>query len=70
MSNIILTTTDELENLIQKSVRKIFNEQVKDQSQEEKTKFLTIKEAGEFLHLAEQTIYGYTSKGLIPYQER
>src|SRR5690349_7004215 len=67
MSNIILTTTDELEVLIQKSVRKVLSEQSKDQVQEAKNKFLTIKEAAELLNLAEQTLYGYTSKALIPF---
>jgi len=68
MNNLIVTTHEELETLIQNSVRKIFNEQPKENVQPEpQDKFLNIKDAAKFLNLAEQTLYGYTSKGLIPF---
>lgn len=71
MNNLILTTQDELETLIQKSIRKVFNEQPKEQpTLEPKDKFLNIKEAAQYLNLADQTLYGYTSKGLIPFIKR
>ena len=36
----------------------------------ETDKPLSIKEASEFLNLAPQTIYGFTSKNLIPFKKR
>ncbi len=72
MSDLIIATKEDLENLIQASVRKIFSEQTKQEpiQQEAEDKFLNIKEASQYLSLAEQTIYGYTSKGLIPFIKR
>ncbi len=71
MSDLIITTKDELENLIQQSVRKIFNEQPKEKVlQEPKDQFLNIDEASVYLSLAKQTLYGYTSNGIIPFIKR
>jgi len=72
MSDLIITTKEDLENLIQASVRKVLSEQIKQEPvhQETEDKFLNIKEASQYLNLAEQTIYGYTSKGLIPFIKR
>jgi excisionase family DNA binding protein len=70
MNNIILTTPDELENLIQSSIRKVLSEQNIATHKVANEKFLTIKEAAEYLNLAEQTLYGFTSKGLIPFIKR
>ena len=69
MSNIILTTPSELESLIQASIRKIINEGKKDPPIISK-EILTIDEASKFLNLAKQTIYGFTSKNLIPFIKR
>ena len=72
MNELIITTNEDLENLIQASVRKVLSEQSKPETvqQDAEDKFLNIKEASQFLSLAEQTIYGYTSKGLIPFIKR
>ena len=69
MSNIILTTHSELEELIQQSIRKVINEGIKEPPEGVKEIF-TIDEASKFLNLAKQTIYGFTSKNLIPFIKR
>ncbi|HXB40698.1 MAG TPA: helix-turn-helix domain-containing protein [Bacteroidia bacterium] len=69
MTKVIVTTQDELESLIQSSVRKALNEQaVKPEAS--KIEFLNLKEAAKFLNLAPQTIYGLTSKRDIPFLKR
>ena len=69
MDKIILTTQNELENLIQNSVRKAMSEQV-GKPETPKTDFLNLKEAAKYLNLANQTIYGLTSKNEIPFLKR
>ena len=66
MSNIIITTPLELETLIQDTIRKAINEAKVDQT-ESCNELLTISEASNFLNLAKQTLYGFTSKNLIPF---
>lgn len=66
MSNIILTTPTELEFLIQNTIRKVINEN-KVEPPEASKEMLSIDEACTFLNLAKQTLYGFTSKNLIPY---
>ena len=67
MNPIIVTTPEELENLIKTSVRKALSEQ---QAPAEQDKLFSIDEAAEFLNLARQTLYGFTSKRLIPFIKR
>lgn len=69
MSNIILTTNSELARLIQESIRTVLSEAKEDPHGESK-QILTIEEASEFLTLAKQTLYGFTSKNLIPFIKR
>ena len=66
MSNIIITTRIELETLIQDTIRKAINEG-KAEQHEGCNELLTITEASKFLNLAKQTLYGFTSKNLIPF---
>lgn len=66
MEKIILTTQNELENLIQNSVRQALSEQ-NEKPIENKDAILSIDEAGNFLRLAKQTLYGFTSKNEIPF---
>ena len=66
MSQIIVTTHAELDILIQNSIRKALNEQTKFQDTSG-IKMLGISEACEFLNLAKQTLYGFTSKNEIPF---
>jgi len=69
MTKVIVTTSDELENLIQNCFRKAMSEQT-DKSETLKTEFLNLKEAAKYLNLANQTIYGLTSKNEIPFLKR
>src|SRR5438093_1547057 len=69
MSNIILTTPSELEALIQQSIRKVINE-TKGEPPEASKEILSIDEASKYLNLAKQTLYGFTSKNLIPFIKR
>ena len=65
MTKIIVTTKDELQELIQESVKSAITEQ-NSQSQEQ-DKIMSLQETAMFLNLAQQTVYGYTSKHLIPF---
>ena len=69
MSSIIITTTTELEQLIDSSIRKALQEQT-PQADNLTSEILTIKQASHFLNLAVQTIYGFTAKNEIPFFKR
>lgn len=69
MSNIILTTPSELETLIQRCIRNVINESKMEPPEASKELF-NIAEAGTYLNLAKQTLYGFTSKNLIPFIKR
>lgn len=69
MSNIILTTQSELEALIRNSILKALNES-RQEAKEDSKHLLTIEQASEFLNLAKQTLYGFTSKNQIPFIKR
>ena len=69
MTKLIVTTSEELENLIQTCFRKALIEQT-GKTETFKTEFLNLKEAASFLNLASQTIYGLTSKRGIPFLKR
>jgi excisionase family DNA binding protein len=69
MSKIIVTTQDELEKLIQTSVKQA----LKDQSTEEgkdTNQLFTVDQASVFLNLAKQTLYTFTSKRQIPFLKK
>jgi excisionase family DNA binding protein len=66
MAEIIVTTKSDLEIIVQNSVIKA----LKDHSlegKEPKEKFLSVEQAAIYLQLAEQTLYGFTSKRKIPF---
>lgn len=67
---IIVTTHDELIFLIEDSVRKILSEKIENKQCESSSLLLSLVEAAAFLKLAPQTIYGFTSKRLIPFIKR
>jgi excisionase family DNA binding protein len=69
MNEIIVTTHSELEKLIQNTIRKVINEN-RDKPPEGLNEILTIDDASHFLNLAKQTLYGFTSKNLIPFFKR
>lgn len=66
MTNIIVTTKDELEGIIESSVYKAFSTHV-PQENSNQDDFLTISQAAEYLNLAKQTLYGFTSTNQIPF---
>ena len=66
---IIVTTQDELEQLIQTSVKKALSEQASEGSKSQNLLF-TVDQASEFLNLAKQTLYTFTSKRQIPFIKR
>ncbi len=66
MTNIIVTTKDELEGLIESSIRKAFSLQT-PQVISKHEDFMTVTEAATYLNLAKQTLYGFTSNNLIPF---
>ncbi len=67
MIKIIVTTKDELQGIIHESVKSAISEQNIQQQSDEPDKIMSLKEAAIFLNLAEQTIYGFTSKQQIPF---
>ncbi|MEJ7821515.1 MAG: helix-turn-helix domain-containing protein [Chitinophagaceae bacterium] len=69
MDKIIVTTPFELEHLIQKTISKFLSENTTLASESTK-QILNISEASEFLNLAKQTLYGFTSKNEIPFIKR
>jgi excisionase family DNA binding protein len=68
MEKFILTTGKELDQLIAKSIRKELD--AKSKNQVPVLEILTLEEASQFLNIAKQTIYGFTSKRLIPHFKR
>lgn len=69
---IIVISEEELAELIQFNLRQLLHEAgfFNLHSQSEEDKVLTIREAANYLHLATQTIYGLTSKHLVPHSKR
>lgn len=67
MIKIIVTTKDELQEIIHESVKSAITEQNTQQQSEEPDKMMSLKEAAIFLNLAQQTVYGFTSKQQIPF---
>ena len=70
MSQVIVTSKEELEFLINSSVRKALSEQTNQNPVREQDKIFSIQEATVYLNLARQTLYGFTSKNLIPFIKR
>ncbi len=71
MDKIILSTPLELSALIEESLEKVLasTKIIKAQS-DELPELLNISQAAGYLSLAKQTLYGFTSKGLIPHVKR
>jgi excisionase family DNA binding protein len=69
MDKVIVTTQGELEQLIHNSVKKAMSEQAPDSSISANLLF-TVDQASEFLNLAKQTLYTFTSKRQIPFIKR
>jgi excisionase family DNA binding protein len=69
MENVIIAKVTDLEDIINSTVKKAVEES-KSESSKRDQDFLNIVEAAEFLNLAQQTIYGLTSKREIPFFKR
>jgi excisionase family DNA binding protein len=67
MTKIIVTTKDELQEIIHESIKSAISEQNSQQQSEEPDRILSLKETATFLNLAQQTVYGFTSKQQIPF---
>lgn len=66
--DLILSTRDELLTLIEESLKKVLSETIANR--EENNRFpelLTVKQASQYLNLATQTLYGFTSNRTIPF---
>ena len=70
MEKLILTTQGELEGIILFSIRKVLGEQENNNLGREQDIMFSIKEACLYLNLAQQTLYGFTSKREIPFIKR
>ena len=74
MDKIILTTAEELKQLITDSVQEALkhNDNNRDAHPNEHSgsKYLTVSEAARYLNLAKQTVYGFTSSRTIPFIKR
>ena len=71
MEKLIIATTEDLSSLIQDAVQKgIQNSNNQNQQTPKLPELLSISQAGDYLNLAKQTLYGFTSKGVIPFLKR
>jgi excisionase family DNA binding protein len=72
MQDLILIpfSKHEFKELLKESVAEALKEQQPTVSGDNSDKLLSVKEASEFLNLARQTIYGFTSQNLIPFTKR
>ena len=66
MTKIIITTEEELEQIIENTVRKVLKD-INPQSHSTNTEFMDINEAAKYLKIAKQTLYSFTSTSQIPY---
>ncbi|MEZ5013665.1 MAG: helix-turn-helix domain-containing protein [Chitinophagales bacterium] len=69
MEKIIVTSPEELEALIESSVKRVLKVQNGNNTSRDPEHF-TVKQAAAYLDLAEQTIYGLTSRNEIPHYKR
>ena len=69
MAEIIVTTKDELEEIIRNSLTEIFQEQVQNEAKP-RMELFSLHDAAEYLQLAPQTLYGFTSKRKIPFLKK
>ncbi len=71
MKDIIITSKDQLQNLLEQTVRKVLKEGSKPTPLPTRTSpeedILTIQQAMPILNLAKATIYTLTSKGKVPH---
>lgn len=67
-TEIIITTKEELSQLIKEALSEILNHnKTNDLIVENPKKYLTVEETCKFLNVARQTLYAYTSNRQIPF---
>jgi excisionase family DNA binding protein len=69
MEKVIISTPSELSILIEQSLKKVLSEAT-NQNEKSEGELLNISQAASYLNLAKQTLYGFTSKGEIPFLKR
>jgi excisionase family DNA binding protein len=67
MQKLIISSAEELQELISSTIKEVMNPPVSKPIQ---PRYLGIKEAAKFLNLSVQTIYRFTSKGKIPFLKK
>ncbi len=67
MSEIIVISSDQLEKIVEKVVRKLILETNTSIQNSNKDEVLDIKQAAEYLHIPFRSIYNLTYKRLIPH---
>ena len=71
MEKLIVTSSIELSALIEDSLKKVLSDKIVQKDEGSGLpELLSISQAAEYLNLAKQTLYGFTSKGEIPYLKR
>ena len=71
MDKIIISTPLELSNLIEDTLKKVLQQSTLQTAENNsQPELLSISQASEYLNLAKQTLYGFTSKGEIPYLKK
>ena len=71
MDKVIISTPAELSDLIETSLKKILQDSSLNKDENNgMPELLSITQAAEYLNLAKQTLYGFTSKGDIPYLKK
>jgi excisionase family DNA binding protein len=71
MTNLIVTTPEQLASLIDQSVRKALAEQSNTQGRQfQSHEYLSIEEASEYLHVPKNTLYNYCHHNVLVYHKR
>ncbi len=66
MQKIIITSPEELKELIQTTVQNELGKQKNNQPSNQEKKYLNVSEAAEYVGVAKQTLYAFSAKGDIP----
>jgi len=69
MQEIVVISKSELEAIIQDNLNKALTKQNQFHLAEQE-RFLSLDEAAEYLQLAKQTLYGFTSQRSVPFIKR
>ena len=70
MQKIVITSPEELKALIEGTLQKVFESHLPKSQESNSNRLLTVAEAADYLSLAKQTLYGFTSKNQIPHIKR